>query len=242
MELILGTQYSAGIYNGLYALDVEKRYLDKIISNLLESQVDIIDTAPIYGRLESEIAIGKSSWNRNVWTKVGVCFENGLPKLDYSVEGMFVGLQDSLSRLKRSKLDTVFIHNPSVGVLRNLDFSTIRQEWIVDLKMVSKIGLALHSDTDLEYLLEGRIPEVSVIMVELPNDKENWNYINELSKTYKIAIRGIFHQGKIFEGGGKYPDIIRDRVAEIKDALDPDYLVLAPRTYKQSLDYKNVWK
>jgi len=97
--------------------------------------INYIDTAPLYGHGKSEELVGKavstlSGKNIAISTKVGRILENTdsppisehfvnlppkQPVYDYSRDGTLRSLEHSLERLKLSRVDLLYIHDPDEG-------------------------------------------------------------------------------------------------------------------------------
>lgn len=89
---------------------------DQAVRELLaltrELGINMIDTAPAYGR--SEERLGQLLPNSNNWvivTKVGEAFENGESSFDFSAAGTRASIERSLKRLRRDYLDVVLVHS-----------------------------------------------------------------------------------------------------------------------------------
>lgn len=83
-----------------------------LLAQARELGINMIDTAPAYGR--SEERLGQLIDKSDDWvivTKVGEAFENGESSFDFSAAGTRASIERSLKRLKRDYLDVVLVHS-----------------------------------------------------------------------------------------------------------------------------------
>jgi aryl-alcohol dehydrogenase-like predicted oxidoreductase len=85
----------------------------RLLHDVLDLGIDLIDTAPAYG--VSEERIGRHLAARRdeftLSTKAGETFENGVGRYDFSAESIDASVDRSLSRLRTDRLDLVFVHS-----------------------------------------------------------------------------------------------------------------------------------
>lgn len=85
----------------------------RLLNQVLDLGIDLIDTAPAYGT--SETRIGRHLARRRdefiLSTKVGENFVDGLGRFDFSAEGVRASIERSLDRLATDRLDLVFVHS-----------------------------------------------------------------------------------------------------------------------------------
>ncbi len=85
----------------------------RLLNEVLDLGIDLLDTAPAYGI--SEERIGRHLAGRRdeftLTTKAGETFENGVGRYDFSAEGIDASVDRSLSRLRTDRLDVVFVHS-----------------------------------------------------------------------------------------------------------------------------------
>ena len=107
---------------------------ERLLNNILDLGINLIDTAPAYGI--SEERIGKFlSHRRNEFvlsTKVGETFEDGQSTYDFSGQAVRASIDRSRRRLKTECLDLVFIH--SNGDDLTIQNETDCVETLLDLK------------------------------------------------------------------------------------------------------------
>ena len=87
--------------------------VERLLNGVLDLGVTYFDTAPAYGLSEERIgaAIGHRNDEFIVSTKVGEEFENGRSRFDFAGPAVRASIERSLRRLKRERLDMVFIHS-----------------------------------------------------------------------------------------------------------------------------------
>ncbi len=103
----VGTKYPQG-----YDLPDEESAA-KVLNEVVDAGVNLIDTAPAYGL--SEERIGRSISHRRdeivLSTKVGEIFEDGRSSYDFSSSAIRCSVRRSLDRLKTDHLDILLIHS-----------------------------------------------------------------------------------------------------------------------------------
>jgi len=93
--------------------------VSKLLNGVLDSGINVIDTAPAYGISEERIGTAIAH-RRNEFvlsTKVGETFEDGISEYNYSSESVTASIERSLKRLKTDVLDLVFIHSNANDLL-----------------------------------------------------------------------------------------------------------------------------
>lgn len=106
---------------------------EKLLNDILDLGINLIDTAPAYGI--SEQRIGQFlSHRRNDFllsSKVGETFENGASIYDFSEKAVRFSLDRSLNRLKTDHLDLCFIHSgpDDLKILTDSPCPAILQEY-----------------------------------------------------------------------------------------------------------------
>lgn len=87
--------------------------VERLLNGVLDSGVNLIDTAPAYGI--SEERIGKFLSHRRgefvLSTKVGERFINGESSFDFSGPGIRASVSESLRRLRTEAVDILFVHS-----------------------------------------------------------------------------------------------------------------------------------
>ncbi len=102
-----GTKYPAG-----YELP-DDASVTRLLNGVLDSGINLIDTAPAYGL--SEERIGRAIAHRRdeyvLSTKVGETFENGQSTYDFSSDAIRRSVARSLQRLNTEVIDVLLIHS-----------------------------------------------------------------------------------------------------------------------------------
>lgn len=238
-RLVLGTQYASGVFNGLMVVGENRQSLRDLLHVSCELGIVILDTAPLYARTIAESVIGEASWDGSIWTKVGVDVTRPLPKPDYAEVSMRAGLVASLRRLRRCRVDVALVHNPAVDVLINLEYSAMRKAWC---DLCGGVGVSLHDTADMIRLADEAKIDIDLLLVELPKNSSDWAVATSLGRRYRIALRGIFEQGSWFKNMPRADRCRRivERALDVIEKIQPDYLVLAPRTVEQLRDYVDL--
>lgn len=85
----------------------------RLLNEVLDLGIDLVDTAPAYGI--SEARIGRHLAARRdeftLSTKVGETFEDGTSRYDFTAAAIESSLDRSLDRLRTDRLDLVFVHS-----------------------------------------------------------------------------------------------------------------------------------
>jgi aryl-alcohol dehydrogenase-like predicted oxidoreductase len=126
-----------------YALPTDAE-TERLLNGVLGLGINLIDTAPAYGK--SEERLGKLIAHRNrdflVSTKVGEVFDNGQSTYDFSRDSVVASVHGSLKRLRREVLDFVFVHaNDDDFVLKQTDVA----QTLADLRSQGVIRFIGHS-------------------------------------------------------------------------------------------------
>jgi aryl-alcohol dehydrogenase-like predicted oxidoreductase len=242
VQVVLGTQFIAGVFNGLLVLNRTDIELGKVLKSTLMEEVCAIDTSPIYARGFAEEVVGKVVTTKRVWTKIGVDISKALPILDYSVEGMVRSLRESLWRLGTTVCDIAFIHNPSVQALKNIDLGELSEVLLGRDCLCRQLGVSANDPEVVSYLNDSDLPEIGIVLFELSLVNRNIALLDRLSSKYSLALRGIFGQGKLFSEVplDQIPDLIFDRLITLQRELPIDYFVIGPRTFEQFLSYEQA--
>ena len=104
-KIVIGTWPMSGDYG-----KVQISELQKIIDKCSVNGYHEFDTAPNYGKGLSELLIGNFFPNEVlVNTKVGNSVTN---KKNFNPSSMLIGFSESLKRLKKEKINCLFLHNP----------------------------------------------------------------------------------------------------------------------------------
>jgi aryl-alcohol dehydrogenase-like predicted oxidoreductase len=90
------------------------------IRRAVESGINLIDTAPVYGFGHSEEVVGRALEGLRdravIATKVGLAWRDGVPYRDASAARIRVEVEDSLRRLRTDRIDLYQVHWPDPRV------------------------------------------------------------------------------------------------------------------------------
>jgi aryl-alcohol dehydrogenase-like predicted oxidoreductase len=117
-------------YAAAYELP-DERSVAQLLVGLVDAGINYFDTAPAYGL--SEERLGQLLPRRPelvISTKVGEEFADNRSRYDFSAAAVRTSLERSLRRLRRDRLDLVFVHAPGndVEVLEQSDVVATLQE------------------------------------------------------------------------------------------------------------------
>ncbi len=114
-----------------YALPSDAE-VERLLDQVRACGANLIDTAPAYGSSETRLgALLQPSGGMLISTKVGERFEHDTSSYDFSPRAVRLSVQESLTRLRRTKLDLVCVHSDgsdrrilerdgTIGTLREL--------------------------------------------------------------------------------------------------------------------------
>jgi aryl-alcohol dehydrogenase-like predicted oxidoreductase len=119
-------------YEQGYALPSEDE-TSRLLNGVLDLGINLIDTAPAYGISEQRIGRHISSRRREfiLSSKVGETFANGKSTYDFSARAVAESIERSLTRLKTSFVDFLFIHS---------DGREVEAETIAAIQLARKQG------------------------------------------------------------------------------------------------------
>lgn len=192
--------------------------------------VNLIDTAPAYGR--SEERLGQLLSHRNHWvivTKVGEEFEHGESRFDFTPEHTRASVERSLRRLNTDYLDVVLVHSDGN------DLAVLRQgtlEVLDDLKREGKIRATGVSTKTVEGGLETlRRADIAMVTYNLAHQDEKPVIDLAAERGKGILIKKAFASGHL---PADHPDPVQaslDRVlgtpgvgAVIAGTVNPHHL------------------
>ena len=206
-KIILGTAQfgmNYGINNSRGQIPLDEIF--KIINTAYDSEIDILDTAYIYG--ESENNIGKYIEKYNKKVKL----ISKLPECDVSdVKSIFLS---SLNKLKVSSFYCYLLHDYQ-------NSKEIDNKWSVLEKLksdnkVEKIGMSIYYPSELEEILS---KNMELDIIQLPFnifDNRFSKYFNVLKdKNIEIHARSVFLQGIVFKSIDKIENglkVLKERI------------------------------
>ena len=158
-KIVIGTWPLSGDYG-----KVNSELVQNILQYCQELGINEFDTAPNYGNGEIEIQLGKvfgDDKNVMINTKIG-----NLPfgKKSYDTKDLKKSLEDSLNRLDRDSINTLFLHNPRNEIK---DYRIVL-DFLHDLKndgMINNIGLSKAKNFDYEKVVD--LDEFDVIQEDI---------------------------------------------------------------------------
>jgi aryl-alcohol dehydrogenase-like predicted oxidoreductase len=159
---ILGTAGLGGVWN-----PVDHEESVATILKALESGVTTIDTAPAYA--DAELLVGRAlqQWcgvRPHISTKVGrlksFASDNGL--YDYSAKEMTASLQQSLEILGISYVDVLFLHEPDVVPVADIEQSVRQMLEFKHQGYAKKIGLCGNSPASFQQYIDAGVFDVAM--------------------------------------------------------------------------------
>ncbi|GGF36167.1 aldo/keto reductase [Echinicola rosea] len=140
-RLVYGTSGLGGVWGSVQ----ESESIDAVLY-ALEHGVSVFDTAPSYGNAQEILGRALAQWNGPrpfVSTKVGrLRGEDAFDfKLDFSSEGMTKSLENSLTALGLDHVDLLFLHEPQLVPLENIDAILDTLKRFKEEGLVKKIGV-----------------------------------------------------------------------------------------------------
>ena len=145
-KIVLGLWPLSGDFGPVKLSDYED-----VIKFALDNDIRTFDTAPNYGNGYSESALGvilQGEKNININTKFGSLPFGGK---DFSIDSLKKSLDESLIRLKSSKLNTVFLHNPRTEIS---DYNKV-SDFMNKLKtnnIINNTGISLAKDYEYKQI------------------------------------------------------------------------------------------
>ncbi|SDX69474.1 Predicted oxidoreductase [Lutibacter oricola] len=120
-RLVYGTSGLGGVWG-----KVDQRDSIDALLYAFENGIEALDTAPSYANAEYYVGMALKEWQGKkpfVSTKIGRlkgkdAFET---KLDYSADGLKRSLENSLKTLNLDVIDLLFLHEPQLVPLKNID-------------------------------------------------------------------------------------------------------------------------
>ena len=166
--------------------------------NLLEfankNNINMLDTAPLYGNGRSEKIIGSFLKNKDrkkfiISTKCGMLPHKGFDwKQDFSINKLIEDLRGSLIRLETAYVDYFLLHSPN---LKTIDFEKIilLSKILKKQGLIKKFGISLRSPLDFKrYKLENKIDVVEFNFNILDQRAIDINILETLKRKKIISI------------------------------------------------------
>lgn len=180
MELILGTAQLATAYGALRVSDEDPgwEHASRVLRAAGAGGVSTLDTAPAYG--DAEAVIGRCTTRFRVHTKVD-------PALVPSQS-----LSRSLSRLRRSTVDVLYLHD--VSAIRDSD--VVRQVVALRGHGCAQVGVSVYEEDEFEAAIE----EVGVDIVQVPLNVLDRRFAGERLDRAKRAGKTIYARSALLQG------------------------------------------
>lgn len=147
-RLVYGTSGLGGVWG-----KVDERASVEALLYAFENGISALDTAPSYANAEFYVGKALREWNGEapfVSTKIGRlkgkdAFET---KLDYSVDGMKRSLENSLNTLGLDKIDLLFLHEPQLVPIANINEILQTLKGFKSQGLVDAIGVGGNPSTE----------------------------------------------------------------------------------------------
>ncbi len=225
----LGMPY--GVPRSVGAKPIDEPGAAKLVRLALDAGIDTFDTAPAYGFAEERLGRALGSQG-TVWTKTGGRLEPGL------LDEVLRGLDRSLDRLKRPRVELLQWHNWTADLLSS---SSFRQCWsrLETDPRVGKLGATTYGVADA--LAAVRSGLFRVVQVE-------WNLLNpavvdaiandHARSDVTVAVRSVFLQGALTDDPRRLPDLatLRDAVEAAHGCAGKAGIPLADLALRAALD------
>lgn len=185
---------------------IPKKEVFKILEESIESGIEIIDTASVYG--ESEKVIGEYLKENEADLKI-------ITKISYQEnKGFRAVLDESFKRLNVDSIYGCLLHNFN-DLINHSELYILLKEYKI-LDKIKKIGISLYEPKEIDYIINN---EIFFDMVQLPYnifDQRFADYFEKLKEhDIEIHIRSVFLQGLIFRN----PYELKGKFVKIKQKL-----------------------
>ena len=220
MKLSLGTAqfgFNYGITNK--SGKIKNAEIEKILNLAIQSGINSFDTAQDYGDAEKLIGDYVQERDLKITTKLS---NTGIKSFNASsVDKWNQKLNLSLKNLKRDKIETLLIHNPSD---LQKPGNIFLKDWLKEIKysnLVEKVGLSIYSDNDL-INVEREILDIVQLPLSLYNQKLLTNgTLNNLKKlNCEIHVRSVFLQGLLISSSKRWPKGINNNLKSHHEKLE----------------------
>ena len=191
--------------------------LKKIISYATQNNVNLLDTAPVYGNAEQRLGQTNQMPNFTVISKV---FQDNNRR--YDSKEVISGVKNSLKNLRVNSIYGVLCHN-SETIKSNETKNLLSQ--LVTLKnegMCQKIGISIYDTNDVDFVISNN----SIDIVQLPLNLFNQSFFKkDLLKKLKdneieVHVRSVFLQGLLLMGESEITKKIPRALPYIKNLFE----------------------
>lgn len=154
---------------------------EKALQTALSIGITKFDLADIYQNGKSEEVFGAFLKNNSnirkeiiVQTKVGIILKNidGVARYDFSEKHIIDSVKASLKRLNTDYIDTLLLHRPDP--LMNIKDLKNAFQYLLDHKIVKKIGVSNMNQYQIEYIKKSTNTEISINQLEISLKKLDW--------------------------------------------------------------------
>lgn len=184
--------------------------LSKIFSFCKSKNINLIDTAQIYGDSEKRISKYLND-NYRIITKFTL---DSINKKNSLIDC----LNASINNLKTNKIDTFMVHSFNLNSSKQLD--DIYKD-LMHFKLsgaVNKIGVSVYNENEIDYILDNYQFDVIQLPLNIFDQKLELNGILKKIKlrNLEIHVRSVFLQGLCF----MEPDYLVGKLKEAKPNLE----------------------
>ncbi|WP_426512101.1 aldo/keto reductase [Dactylosporangium sp. McL0621] len=197
--------------------------------------VRLFDTAPVYGYGRSERRAGRALRGRPrdeyvLCTKVGRLIEAGGPdgqpiwadppagvgpRLDFTAEGVYRSLSDSLDRLGLERVDVLHVHDPDLNYAAALGAAYPALDRLRRAGRIAAVSLGVnHADVAARFVREAPEPGVDCVMLAGRYTLLDRSGADELLPL--CAERGVaVLAAGVYQGGGLFDEDAGRRVRDV---------------------------
>ncbi|WP_433222526.1 aldo/keto reductase [Dactylosporangium sp. CS-047395] len=230
-RLGLGLASIGGLHTPVSTLDA-----DETIDAAWRLGVRLFDTAPVYGYGRSERRAGRRLRTRPrdefvLCTKVGRLIEPGGPdgqpiwadpppglgpRLDYTADGVYRSLADSLDRLALDRVDVLHIHDPELDFPAALETAYPALARLRATGRIAAISLGVnHADVAARFIREAPDPGLDCVMLAgryTLLDRSGANDLLPLCAERGVALlaAGVYQGGALLDETSPAASRIRD--------------------------------
>lgn len=212
----------------------------ELVKQAVNMGITFFDTAPNYGEGNSEKILGQALEGTEdeifINTKVGHTQEG---TSDFSLDGITKSIQRSLENLKRSKIDSVILHNPGLEILEGKEGHYEHLKSIKNEGLISGYGVSIDTADELKTVLDHSDVDVIELMFNIVHQSPKVWFEEVAKRDILLIIKvpldsgwltGKFNSESTFTGIRSRWSVqeIQQRaklVREIKDIVKQDNLV-----------------
>ncbi|MBI6548500.1 aldo/keto reductase [Xenorhabdus lircayensis] len=193
-----------------FGLSVCRKDVMRIVSAALDMEVNFFDTADIYGKGESESALGNAVYGRRHDVVIATKFGHDETARGASRAAMTQCLHNSLQRLKTDYIDLYQLHAPDPLIPAEETISTL-QSWVKEGK-IRCYGICNVKPSEIGHYcrtaqaMEGVLPA----SVQNPVNILNYQSYEEIQPSLKAFQLGVLASLPLARGllGGRYRSVL----------------------------------